>query len=503
MPKRFRILVVDDEPVNIRLMTAALKGDYDVLTAKNGLDAICQIKSHSPDLILLDVMMPDLSGFDVCRIIKADELIAHIPVIFLTALNSADNETRGLELGGIDYLTKPINFALLKLRLRNHIVLLERNELVKQQRNQLGQLLEILTEREEALRQSDERLNMALAASHMGVWDWDVRTNAVIWSSEVHEIVGLNEFDGNFETFAELLHPDDAARVIDTVNRAVAQRSSNYTDEFRIIRPDGEERWLSNLGRVIYAADGMPLQLIGTVHDITDRKQQEKALLNKNFELESFTYTVSHDLKSPLITIQTYAGMILSNIEAGRHERCHEDLIKIDSATQKMAAMLDDLLKLSRIGSVSPPHVKVDMNLLVKDVLAQLAGPLQRRQSGTVVQPDLPAVSGDLHRLMTVLQNLVENAVKYMGDQPAPRIEIGARKVAKETVFFVADNGIGIDSGVQEKIFGLFNKLDSRSEGTGIGLALVKRIIETHGGRVWVESQGVGTGSTFCFTLGR
>jgi DNA-binding response OmpR family regulator len=136
--KRFTILAVDDEPTNIHILASALKDEYDVLTALNGYDAISQLKEQKPDVILLDVMMPDLSGFDVCRIIKSDDAFADIPVIFLTALDNIDGELRGLELGGIDYLTKPINFTLLKLRIRNHIALKERNELVKKQRDLLA-----------------------------------------------------------------------------------------------------------------------------------------------------------------------------------------------------------------------------------------------------------------------------------------------------------------------------------------------------------------------------
>ena len=134
MDKRFRILVVDDELVNIQLMTAALKDEYDILTAMNGFNAVSQLKEHKPDLILLDVMMPDLSGFDVCSIIKSDPAFTDLPVIFLTALDTDDEELHGLKLGGIDYLTKPVNFALLKQRVRNHLALKERNELVKEQR---------------------------------------------------------------------------------------------------------------------------------------------------------------------------------------------------------------------------------------------------------------------------------------------------------------------------------------------------------------------------------
>ena len=138
MDKRFRILVVDDEPLNIQLIAASLNDVYDVFTARDGFDAISQLKEHKPDLILLDVMMPDLSGFDVCRIIKADEAFVDLPILFLTAMDSIEGEMEGLGLGGIDYLTKPVNLELLKLRVHNHIELKKRNELILLQRDLLA-----------------------------------------------------------------------------------------------------------------------------------------------------------------------------------------------------------------------------------------------------------------------------------------------------------------------------------------------------------------------------
>ena len=149
MNKRFRILIVDDEPVNIQIISSVLRDEYDILTALNGHDAIDMLEEQKPDLILLDVMMSDITGFDVCKIIKADERFADLPVIFLTALDTQEGELQGLELGGIDYITKPIKFALLKLRVRNHLALKEHTNLVKEQRD--------------LLKQKNEELEAALA----------------------------------------------------------------------------------------------------------------------------------------------------------------------------------------------------------------------------------------------------------------------------------------------------------------------------------------------------
>lgn len=237
------------------------------------------------------------------------------------------------------------------------------------------------------------------------------------------------------------------------------------------------------------------------ISDITDRKQAEKDLQNKNAEMERFTYTVSHDLKSPLITIQSYAGIIKRDIETGNVARALDDLGRIENAADKMTDLLKDLLELSRVGRLLNQSAKVDMSKLVSDILMQLTGSVIVSHVDVQVQQDLPAVQGDRERIAEALQNLVENAIKYMGDQAAPRIEIGAGLDGKEPIFYVRDNGKGIEPRFHETIFGLFNKLDSASEGSGIGLALVKRIVEVHGGRVWVESEGLGSGSCFYFTL--
>jgi PAS domain S-box-containing protein len=235
--------------------------------------------------------------------------------------------------------------------------------------------------------------------------------------------------------------------------------------------------------------------------DITDRIQREEELRRKNEELQRFTYTVSHDLKSPLITIKGFAGALMQDAAAGRFDRLQEDLKRITSATDKMAALLNDLLELSRIGRMMNPPTEVKVDRLVQEVLELLAGPIGQRSVRLIVQPDLPTVQGDRRRLSEVFQNLIENAIRFLGDQPEPRIEIGVRDQGHDRVFFVRDNGMGIEPCYHETVFGLFNKLDAKTPGTGIGLALVRRIIEVHGGKVWVESTGTGHGATFCFTL--
>ncbi len=229
--------------------------------------------------------------------------------------------------------------------------------------------------------------------------------------------------------------------------------------------------------------------------------QENEEIEDMNAALERFVYTVSHDLKSPLITIRGFLGMLEKDAEAGDRERMRQDITRIRNASGRMAILLDELLELSRIGRTTNPPEDVAMSELAGDAVEQVAGEIAERGAEVVIAPDLPAVRGDRQRLLEVLQNLIANAVRYMGDQPRPRVEVGARRSSGETVIFVRDNGIGIDPRYHQKIFALFERLQPDTEGTGIGLALVKRIVEVHGGRVWVESEGDGRGATFCFTL--
>ena len=232
-----------------------------------------------------------------------------------------------------------------------------------------------------------------------------------------------------------------------------------------------------------------------------ERSELLADLGRKNAELERFTYTVSHDLKSPLVTIQGFAGMIASDLGPAASEQVRRDLARITAATNKMQSLLTDLLELSRVGRIVNPVEEVAFGDLAKEVVELLQGQLTEKQVEVRIEAGLPTVKVDRRRLLEVLQNLVENAAKFLAPGRPPRIEIGLR-AGPEPAFFVRDNGQGIDPAYAERIFNIFEKLDPKAEGTGVGLSLVKRIVEAHGGRIWTESSGPGTGATFLFTLG-
>jgi signal transduction histidine kinase len=250
------------------------------------------------------------------------------------------------------------------------------------------------------------------------------------------------------------------------------------------------------------------LQAVG--RDITQLKQVEAErekliaeLEEKNKELESFTYTVSHDLKAPLVTIRGFLGFMEQDARSGNLNRMKEDVERIVAATDKMQRLLDELLELSRIGRLMNLPAKIVFGDLVQDAVKLMEGRLRERNAEVKIQDDLPVVFGDSQRLLEVIQNLLDNAVKFSSEQSKPVIEIGCRGEENGVpILYIRDNGIGIAPEHHERIFGLFNKLNPSAEGTGVGLAIVKRIVEVHGGRIWVESEE-GKGATFYFTLGK
>src|SRR5690606_6177451 len=236
--------------------------------------------------------------------------------------------------------------------------------------------------------------------------------------------------------------------------------------------------------------------------ELSIQEKLVQQLEKKNEELERFAYTASHDLKAPLITIRGFLGYIEKDAKSGNYQRLLKDTQLIGEATEKMHRLLNELLELSRVGRVMNEAENISMVEIIHDALERVESQIKQNYVEVKISAELQStfVFVDKERIIEVMQNLIDNATKFIGNQSQPLIEIGIKSQQDKNVFFVKDNGIGIKKEFQEKIFGLFEKLDSTSEGTGVGLALVKRIIEVHGGKIWVESEE-GKGTTFYFTL--
>lgn len=281
-----------------------------------------------------------------------------------------------------------------------------------------------------------------------------------------------------------------------------ADQSATYAENWQR-RRDGEKRLLAWWCRTLFDDGGQIVGTLASARDITERRRAEAELQQKNDELVRFTYTVSHDLKSPLVTIRTFLGYVQEDLRNQDAAAVDKDLDHIGTAAEKMSRLLDELLTLSRIGRMVNPSVMVPLQAIVEEAMDLVAGQISARGVAVQVTQQPVLLFGDRARLVELFQNLLDNAVKFMGDQASPCVQIGVQADGGEAVLFVQDNGIGIDPRHQSKLFGLFEKLDPASDGTGIGLALVRRIVEVHRGRIWVESEGAGKGTKFCFTLAR
>ena len=354
---------------------------------------------------------------------------------------------------------------------------------------------------DQALRESEGHLRRAEAAAHLGHWRMDLESSTFRWSDEMYGIFGVDprEFRPTWENYPALIHPDD----LEDVDKAYADIRQNGLAkfQFRIIRPDGIQRHVTGHGEIERDARGQKLALFGTLQDVTEILQTEKELQLKNAEVERFAYTVSHDLRSPLVTVKTFLDCLEQDLARNHTARIEKDLYFMRTATDKMGRLLDELMEITRIGRVDSQPEEISFLDATETARALVSGRIVARQAQVHLHDHPIMLFGDRSRLVEIWQNLLENAVKFMGDQSSPLIEVGVETIGREAVFYVCDNGIGIDPRFQGKVFGLFEKLDAKSEGTGLGLALIKRIVDMYEGRIWVESAGVGAGTCFRFTL--
>jgi len=317
---------------------------------------------------------------------------------------------------------------------------------------------------EAALRQSEERLRLALEAGEMGAWEWNIQTNAVHWNAIQYQLCGISPDRRNLsaDTFMDLIHAEDLASVKRALNQAL-EEGTDYQAQFRIIRGDGKICWLVGKGSVIRDRNGKPLQMIGVNFDITSNKQIESQLrqLNEtleervkqrttqleatNKELESFSYSVSHDLRAPLRHITGFVDLLRKRLEKTALDDTSRHYIEvIVEATKQAGKLIDDLLAFSRMGRAEMRYSTVDMNLLLREVQHDLESETKNREINWRIEP-LPQVKGDSSMLRLVIRNLLENALKYSRTRPIAEITVASTSSDAEVVFFVRDNGVGFD----------------------------------------------------------
>lgn len=481
MKKMPKIMVVDDEAViTLQLEERLTRMGYEVVgSASSGEEAVDMARRLRPDLILMDIVMPGrLDGIEAAELIKAE---MDISVIFLTAYADDKIVKRAKSVEPLGYIVKP--FRETELQAMIEVALYKK-------------------EMERKLQASELRYRTLFESCPIGV-GLVTKEGKILECNDV--MLQMTGYSG-----AELLqvnlrdtyqNPGEHALLLKRLQTDGCV--SNF--EVGLKRKDGTPYYAS-LTITPFTLDGKEV-LLTVALDITERKlanHERRSLLKelevKNTELERFTYTVSHDLGAPLLSIQGFANILREDLEHADKKNVETDLTWIEKSAAKMATLLNDTLQLSRIGRVTNPPEDVPFADIVKEALEQTTEQLKTSNVEITVADALPAVHVDRMRIAEVLVNLITNSTNYMGEQSHPEIEIGVRADGEETVFFVKDTGKGIDKSQHEKVFELFYKEDESSKGTGAGLAIVKRIIEVHGGRIWIESE-TGKGCTVCFTL--
>lgn len=369
------------------------------------------------------------------------------------------------------------------------------------------------------IREREQRLLLSQQAAGIGTFEWNIVTNAIQWTSELEQLYGMapGSFDGTYQDWEKRVHPDDLVETRRCIEESI--ETGTFQGEWRIKWPDGSVHWLTARGLVEKDEAGSPRRMLGVNIDITDRKQAEDALRRLNVELEdrvrertlslesankeldAFAYSVSHDLKTPLRAIAGFTRIVLEDHAGELSAEVKSYLERVRNGAHRMGLLVDDLLALSRLGRQPLKLNSVSLESLVRRCL----GELREQQRDRHVEVKIGALGqciADPALLEQVLMNLLSNALKYSRGRDPARIEVCAEVREGEYICSIRDNGTGFDMRYADKLFGVFQRLHRSDdyEGTGVGLAIVRRIIERHSGRVWADAEP-GQGATFFFSL--
>ncbi len=486
-----RILLADDN-ADMRAYIRRLLGDnYEVETVVNGVEALASAHRNPPDLILTDVMMPEMDGFALLKELRASEETRTIPVILLSARAGEDARVEGLEAGADDYIVKPFTSRELLARVGAHLALSRlRRETAERERQLRGEA--------EAAR---ETVVTILESIRDGFFAFDSNWKITFVNSAGVRVLGKSreELIGN-EIWQ--LFPSIAGTAVETsYRRAMADRVPSQLENFY-------EPWQRWFDIRIYPANDGGISVF--FQDITERKNTEEAarrtnaaLKSANADLEQFAFSATHDLQEPLRAVKAYCELLQKRYQGQLDAQADEMIAFCVGGASRMEFLINDLLAYTRASDLSDQTQEVsDLNAACRAAILNLSEAIKQSGASVTCDPLSEAKIGATH-FQQILQNLIGNAIKYRGDAP-PRIEVGSREQGGDWLFWVKDNGIGIDPQYHEQVFGLFKRLHSGAKysGTGIGLAICKKLVERYGGRIWVESQA-GQGTTFFFTIPR
>jgi PAS domain S-box-containing protein len=490
------ILVVDDQPQNIELLEAYLVPQgYEIVRAVNGEEALGKLSGNKIDLILLDVMMPGMDGFEVTRRIRQDEKNRQLPIILVTALRETENRVKGIEAGCDDFLSKPVDKTELLARVRSLLKVKAYNDLMGNYRKEL----------EVTKKASDEALEYAESIINT------VREPLITLDQDLRVVTVSRSFYEFFkvkpeETVGQLIYDLgnkqwDIPRLRELLETILPQKTTfdgyEVEHDFATI---GSRIMLLN-ARQIQGVLGKERVILLAIEDITERKEIENSLKKAYEELEAFSYSVSHDLRAPLRGINGWSLALLEDYRDKLDEKGRGYIDLVRSETQIMSRLIDDLLMFSRQSRAEMNQQQLDMTAMAQAIVSRLQQQNPTLQADFIIQLGLRAL-GDASLIEIALKNLLDNALKFSSKNAHGRVEFGQVDQEGRRAFFVRDNGVGFDMAYSNKLFGVFRRLHKASEfpGTGIGLASVQRIINRHGGRIWAEAK-VNEGATFYFTL--
>ena len=362
---------------------------------------------------------------------------------------------------------------------------------------------------ERQLKSLYDRLTLAAKSSAMGIWDWDVVHNILTWDDRMYELYGItaNQFTNAYEAWSNSLHPDDRQASELALQQALAGEKE-FSQEFRVIHPDGTIRFIQAYAIVQRNESGEPQQMIGANFDISDRKQAEATIQQtaaqleaSNQELEAFAYSVSHDLRSPLRAIDGFSNALIEDYGDRFDDDARDYFDRIRRNIQRMGMLIDDLLRLSRVSRSEMQYVDVNLSDLVQEQIDDLQAINPERRVKFAIAPNI-IVSADRTLMQVVISNLVQNAWKFTSHHDSAMIEFGVLQQEERLTYFMRDDGAGFNMTFANMLFGVFQRLHNTNEfpGTGIGLATVQRAIHRHGGKVWAEG-AVEQGATIYFTV--
>lgn len=509
------ILLVDDAPDKLLALEAALSDlGQSVVKAQTGSEALRLVLKREFAVILLDINMPGMDGFETAALIRQRKSSAHTPIIFITSFSTADVEVyRGYSLGAVDYLFTPVTPEVLRSKVTVFVELAKKNREIQRQAEALRRAEEERMQRKldetnarlewETRRNHFFRLSIELLAiaDYRGVFN---QTNPT-WQ----KTLGYGEHELHGRALQEFIHPDDLAATNDIISNILEAETPLYF-ESRFRARDDSYRWL---GWTIapFAAEGL---LYIFARDMTERRERENEIrrLNGdleqrtlslqllNQELESFSYSLAHDLRTPLRSINAYSEMLIAG-EAGDLSGEASKMVRtIQRNSGRMTQLMDDFLAFFRVARKDVKQEKIAMSAVAREAIATVQVDNKRVIEFKV--GNLPAAKGDPAMVLQVFVNLISNAVKFTALRERAEVEIGCLAERSPPVYYVRDNGVGFNMKYYSRLFGVFERLHRREEfdGTGIGLAIVQKIVQRHGGSVWAEST-VDQGATFYFTL--